>query len=666
MMVAPWLIAPVSAIVSILIGLYLFNYVNNKDAGTDRMKEIAGWIQEGSRSFLKTEYRYLGVFAGVMAVLLTLALGVKIGVTFIFGTVLSALAGVIGMEIAVKANVRTANAAKEGGLREAFPIAFRGGAVMGLMVVGLALLGISIIYWLTKDPEIVLGMSIGASTLTLFMKAGGGIFTKTADIAADLVGKVELDIPEDDPRNPAVIADNVGDNVGDCAGSGADLFDSYVAAIMAAMILGGASQIPYLVTVPLVFAGLGIFASIIGIALVRVGKDDNPGKSLNMGTYVTSLSFAVLTYLITYFLNYDVKIWYCNIAGLLAGIVIGMTSDYYTSIERPPAKLTAESAQTGAAVTILTGFSYGLISCFPALLGIGVGSAIAFTIYGVYGVGIAAVGMLSIAGIIIAGDAYGPIGDNARGIAEMAHLGDRVLDLTDEIDAAGNTTKAITKGFAIGAAGLTAIALLASYQQIVQDLIQQTISFDLMDPLVMMGVFIGMSIPIIFSAMIILGVSKNAYRMIEEVRRQFKEIPGLMEGTANPDYATCISMATKGALQELFPLILFSILATLVLGFIGGIRAIAGYLSGAIFSGFFLAILMANSGGLWDNAKKYIESGNYGGKGSDAHKAAVIGDTVGDPFKDTAGPSLNTLVTVISQIASLFAPLFIMYALLGV
>jgi K(+)-stimulated pyrophosphate-energized sodium pump len=416
----------------------------------------------------------------------------------------------------------------------------------------------------------------------------------------------------------------------------------------------------------LVYAGLGIIASIIGVAIVRVGKDDNPGKSLNMGTYVTSISFAVLTYLITYLLNYDVKIWYCNIVGLLSGIVIGMASDYYTSIERSPAKLTAEASQTGAAINILTGFSYGLISCFPAFLGIGVGTAIAFSIYGVYGVGIAAVGMLSIAGIIIAGDAYGPIGDNARGIAEMAKLGERVLDLTDEIDAAGNTTKAITKGFAIGAAGLTAIALLASYQQIVQDLLQQTIIFDLMDPFVMMGVFIGMSVPVIFSAMIILGVSKNAYRMIEEVRRQFEEIPGLMEGTANPEYDTCISMATRGALQELFPLILFSILTTLVVGFVAGIRAIAGYLSGAIFSGFFLAILMANAGGLWDNAKKYVESGYFGGKGSEAHKAAVIGDTVGDPFKDTAGPSLNTLVTVISQIASLFAPLFILYALFGI
>jgi len=665
-MVEVWLIAPAASVLSILIGFFLFSYVNSKDAGTDRMKEIAGWIQEGSRAFLKTEYTYLGIFVAVMAILLSVALGIKIGATFLFGTILSALAGIIGMEIAVKANVRTANAAKNGGLRKAFPIAFRGGAVMGLMVVGLALLGISIIYYLTKDPEIVLGMSIGASTLTLFMKAGGGIFTKTADIAADLVGKVELDIPEDDPRNPAVIADNVGDNVGDCAGSGADLFDSYVAAIMAAMILGGANQIVYLETVPLVFAALGIIASIIGVATVRVGKNDNPGKSLNMGTYVTSVSFAVLTYLASYLLNYDIKIWYCNIVGLLVGIVIGMTSDFYTSIERNPALKTAESAQTGAAINILTGFSYGLISCFPAFLGIGIGSAIAFFIYGIYGVGIAAVGMLSVAGIIIAGDAYGPIGDNARGIAEMANLGEEVLNITDEIDAAGNTTKAITKGFAIGAAGLTAIALLASYQQIVQDLTQQKIGFDLMDPLVMMGVFIGMSIPVIFSAMIMLGVSKNAYRMIEEIRRQFDEIPGLLAGTAKPDYQKCISMATKGALQELFPLIILSILTTLIVGFVAGIRAIAGYLSGAIFSGFFLAILMANAGGLWDNAKKYIESGNFGGKGSEAHKAAVIGDTVGDPFKDTAGPSLNTLVTVISQIASLFAPLFIAYALLGI
>ena len=664
-MVDAWLIAPASSMISILIGLFLFKYVNDKDAGTERMKQIAGLIQEGSRSFLKTEYTYLGVFVVVMGVILSAALGLKIGVTYVFGTILSGLAGIIGMEIAVKANVRTANAAKNGGLSEAFPIAFRGGAVMGLMVVGLALFGVSLIYWLTKDPEIVLGMSIGASTLTLFMKAGGGIYTKTADIAADLVGKVELSIPEDDPRNPAVIADNVGDNVGDCAGSGADLFDSYVAAIMAAMILGGTLPIQYLEAVPLVYAGLGILASILGVAIVRVEKGGDPGKALNMGTYVTTIAFAVLTYGATTMLGYDMKIWYCNITGLAVGTVIGMTSDYYTSINRAPAKKTAESSQTGAAINILTGFSYGLISCFPAFLGIGIGSAVAYTIYGVYGVGIAAVGMLSIAGIIIAGDAYGPIGDNSKGIAEMSELGEEVVAITDEIDAAGNTTKAITKGFAIGAAGLTALALLASYQEIVKRLVGTSVVFDLMDPLVMMGVFIGMSVPVIFSAMIILAVSKNAYRMIEEIRRQFREIPGLMEGTGTPEYGKCINIATKGALTELLPLIVFSIMATLIVGFVAGIKALAGYLSGAMFSGFFLAILMANAGGLWDNAKKYVESGYFGGKGSEAHKAAVIGDTVGDPFKDTAGPSLNTLVTVISQIASLFAPLFIAYALLG-
>lgn len=643
----------------------MFNYINKKDAGTARMKEIAGWIQEGSRSFLKTEYKYLGIFVAVMSLLLSIFLGVKVGLTYVFGTLCSGLAGVIGMEIAVKANVRTANAAKNGGLSAAFPIAFRGGAVMGLMVVGLALFGISVIYWLTGDPEAVLGMSIGASTLTLFMKAGGGIYTKTADIAADLVGKVELSIPEDDPRNPAVIADNVGDNVGDCAGSGADLFDSYVAAIMAAMIIGSSYEIQYLKTAPLVFAGLGIIASIIGIASVRVGKGGDPGKSLNLGTYLTCVLFIILTYGASSLLGYDIRIWQATVAGLVAGIIIGMTSDYYTSINRAPAIKTAESAQTGAAINILTGFSYGLMSCFPALLGIGIGSAVAFSLYGVYGVGIAAVGMLSIAGIIIAGDAYGPIGDNAKGIAEMSKLGDEVVDITDEIDAAGNTSKAITKGFAIGAAGLTALALLASFQEIVKSLTMTTISFDLMDPLVMMGVFIGMSVPVVFSAMIILGVSKNAFRMIEEIRRQFREIPGLMDGTGQPDYDACISIATMGALKELIPLIVFSISTTLILGFVAGIKALAGYLSGAIFSGFFLAILMANAGGLWDNAKKYVESGFFGGKGSEAHKAAVIGDTVGDPFKDTAGPSLNTLVTVISQIASLFAPLIVAYALIG-
>jgi K(+)-stimulated pyrophosphate-energized sodium pump len=402
----------------------------------------------------------------------------------------------------------------------------------------------------------------------------------------------------------------------------------------------------------------------VGLVVVRVGKGGDPGKALHLGTYVTCILFTILTYGAALILNYDIRIWGSTIVGLAVGILIGMTSDYYTSINRSPAIKTAEAAQTGAAINILTGFSYGLISVFPALLGIALGSAIAFQLYGVYGVGMSAVGMLSIAGTIIAGDAYGPIGDNAKGIAEMSNLGDEVVGITDEIDAAGNTTKAITKGFAIGAAGLTALALLASYQEIVKSLTNRTISFDLMNPLVMMGVFIGMAVPIVFSAMIILGVSKNAYRMIEEIRRQFREIPGIMEGTGKPDYAACVNIATKGALRELLPLILFSITTTIILGFIAGIQSLAGYLSGAIFSGFFLAILMANAGGLWDNAKKYVEAGFFGGKGSDTHKAAVIGDTIGDPFKDTAGPSLNTLVTVISQIASLLAPLIITYAII--
>lgn len=670
-----WLIAPISAVISILVALYLYYYVKKQDVGTKRMQEISDAIKEGANAFLKREYTTLAIFVVVVAVLLGIFVPASIWVTetkiknislalaYVFGSFSSALAGYFGMDVALKANVRTANAARKG-LNKAFPISFRGGAVMGLSVVGLALLGVSIVYGLTGDPEIVLGYSIGASTLTLFAKAGGGIYTKTADVSADLVGKVELSIPEDDPRNPAVIADNVGDNVGDVAGMGADLFDSYVACIMAAMILG--SSLGSLQTnMPLVFAGLGVIASVLGVTVVRVGRRGDPGKALNLGTYITCFIFGGLTLATTVYLELGYEIWAATAVGLIAGVVIGITSDYYTSINRPPARTTAESAKTGAAINILTGFSYGLISVFPPLLGIAIASALAYYLAGVYGVGMSALGMLSIVGTIVAGDAYGPIGDNAKGIAEQSGLGKEVIKITDKLDAAGNTTKAISKGFAIGAAGLTALALLATYQQIVKDLAGELIGFNLMDPLVMLGVLIGITVPCLFSALCMLAVSKNSSVMIEEIRRQFREIPGLREGKegVKPDYASCVDIATKAALKALFPLILMSIMITLAVGFICGIRALAGYLAGSIFSGFMLAILMANSGGMWDNAKKYIEDGQFGGKGSDAHKAAVIGDTVGDPFKDTAGPSLNTLVTVISQIASLFAPLIIAYAL---
>ena len=665
-----WTIAPLAALASIAVAAYIFSYVNKQDSGTAKMREIAEAIQEGANAFLKREYLYLAVFVAVVATALAIFLpnGPVMGVAYVFGSICSGLAGYFGMAVALKANVRSAHASKEG-LNKAFPIAFRGGAVMGLSVVGMALLGISVIYYFTRDPGIVLGFSFGASAMALFAKAGGGIYTKTADVSADLVGKVEIGIPEDDPRNPAVIADNVGDNVGDVAGMGADLFDSYVASIVAVMILG---QGLIETTLPLIFAGLGIIASILGVGLVRVGKKGNPGKALNLGTYVTCVLFAVLTFLVTYYLEFNFGIWGATVVGLLAGVIIGITTDYFTSIDRAPAIKTAEASQTGAAINIITGFSYGLISMFPPLLGIGVASAgafflaEAFGVSGVYGVGMSAVGMLSIVGMIVAGDAYGPIVDNAKGIAEQAGLEEEVIDVADRLDAAGNTAKAITKGFAIGAAGLTVLALLAAYQETVQNLTGQTIGFDLMNPLVLTGALIGIAMPPLFSAMVMLGVGKNAFRMIEEIRRQFREIPGLREGKEGviPEYATCVDIATKGALKELMLPSVLSIVVTLAIGLVGGIEALGGYLGGNIFSGLIFALLMANAGGLWDNAKKYIEAGAFGGKGSEPHKAAVVGDTVGDPFKDTAGPSLNTMITVMSLVASVFAPLIAVYALL--
>ena len=674
-MMIDWTIAPITASVSILVAIYLYFYVNKQSSGTDKMKEIAGAIQEGARAFLKVEFKYLAAFVAVVAAVLAIFLDPIMAVAYVFGSICSALSGYLGMAVALKANVKSAFAAKQG-LNKAFPIAFRGGAVMGLAVVGLALLGLSAVYALTGDPKIVLGFSFGASAVALFAKVGGGIYTKTADIGADLVGKVEMNIPEDDPRNPGVIADNVGDNVGDVAGMGADLFDSYVASIMAVMILGfipGLTSFDnILVNAPLIFAGLGIVASILGVAIVRVGKKGNPGKALNMGTYLTCIIFGALTLAVTYYLDINFGIWGAAVIGLGAGVVIGITTDYFTSIDKTPVIKTAEASQTGAAVNIITGFSYGLLSIFPPLLGIALASFGAYTVAeaygvsGVYGIGMAAVGMLSIVGMIVAGDAYGPIVDNAGGIAEQAGLEEEVLDITAKLDAAGNTSKAITKGFAIGAAGLTVIALLAAFQEIVQTETGQIITFNLMDPLVLTGALIGLAIPAVFSALVMLSVGKNAFRMIEEIRRQFRDIPGLKEGKegVKPDYKACVDIATKGALKEMLLPSVLSIAVTLAVGFIGGIQALGGYLAGSIFSGLIFALFMSNAGGLWDNAKKYIEAGAFGGKGSDPHKAAVVGDTVGDPFKDTAGPSLNTMITVMALVASVFAETIVLYALL--
>lgn len=705
-MFEPWLIAPIASIISILAGLYFYYYIDKQDSGTAKMKEIAEAIKEGSRAFLKKEYTILAIFVIVVGTLLGIVLpepiwtsatpieNISLSLAYLFGASFSALAGYVGLDIATKANTKAAYAAKKG-LNKAFPIGFRGGAVMGLTVVGFSLMGISIVYFLTGDAKIVLGFSFGASALALFAKAGGGIFTKTADISADLVGKIELGIPEDDPRNPAVIADNVGDNVGDVAGMGADLADSYIASIVAVMLLGTAIS-PLgettLIQIPLVFSGLGIFASIIGAFTLRIGENGNPGKALNLGTYVTCILFSVFTFAASYYLGFPLELWGAAIVGLSAGIIIGTTSDYFTSEGKTPLIKTAEASKTGAATNIITGFSYGLESVFPPLLGIGVAAVIAYYLcnplgqgYAVYGIGMAAIGMLSIVGLIISSDAYGPIVDNARGIAEQAGLGDEVIRITDELDAAGNTAKAITKGFAIGAAGLTVIALLATFQAEValalEDLIanglitlasgetvESLVALSLLEPKVLLGTFIGIAMPALFSAMLMLGVGRNAERMIKEVRRQFKEIPGLKEGKegVKPDYVRCVDIATTGALRELLPASTVTIGVTLAVGFIGGFQTLGGFLAGSIFSGLLLALLMSNAGGLWDNAKKYIETGVHGGKGSDAHKAAVVGDMVGDPFKDTAGPSINTMITVMSLVASLFAALIVQYNLFGI
>jgi K(+)-stimulated pyrophosphate-energized sodium pump len=678
------MIAPAVAILSISTGLYILRWVKSQDPGSERTRFIGGAIKVGSNAFLKRMYGTLSIFVGLMAVVLFIFLphpiwltstpmnNITLAVSYIFGSICSGLAGYVGMDVATDSNMRSATAAAKHGISKAFQIAYRGGAVMGLAVVGLALFGVSIVYFLTGDPTYIVGFSFGASAMALFAKAGGGIFTKTADIAADLVGKVEMGLEEDDPRNPAVIADNVGDNVGDCAGMGADLFDSYVASLMAVMILG-VTLGGYHVELPLVFAGIGVITSIIGVFLVNVKEGQEPGPILNNGTYLATAIYLTLSGIATYLLGYEWKIWGAAAVGLIVGVIIGMTTDFFTSGDKGPTQKTAEASQTGPAITIITGFSYGLLSVLPPLVGIGLGSYLAYTLaesigpgYGFYGIGIAAFGMLSIVGMVIASDSFGPIGDNAKGIAEMSGLGEKSVEILDKLDAAGNTSKAITKGFAIGAAGLTVISILAAFKEQADAQLGSHLTFDLMNPVVMAGAFIGVAMPPVFSALLMLGVGKNAQRMIDEVRRQFREIKGLREAVpgVNPDYAKCVDIATVGALQELLPATLIVIITTLAVGLIFGVQGLGGYLAGTIFSGLVFALLMSNAGGLWDNAKKFIEAGNLGGKHSEAHKAAVIGDTVGDPFKDTAGPSLNTMITVIGLVANIFLPLFLLYALI--
>ena len=683
-----------SVVIALAFAVYLHLWVKRQPVENRTIREVSALIKAGANTFMRKEYRILAIFAGVAAVLLFIFLpnpiwsqefeavkNLQMVIAYVAGTVLSAIAGKMGIIVATSSNGRSAEAAQKG-IEPAFLIGFRGGAVMGLAVVGISLFGVAGVLMLFGDTTISLGFSFGASSLALFAKAGGGIFTKTADVSADLTGKVELGIPEDDPRNPAVIADNVGDNVGDVAGMGADLFDSNVAAMTSALVLATSLQAAgsQFADVAMVFmyAALGLISSIIGIATARIGKGGTPTKALNSSTYVTSGVFVVLTALATLiFRGFSWRIWGASTVGLVVGVIIGLTTDYFTDDSKPIVKKVAHASRSGSAFTVLSGVSYGFISALPAMIGIAVSALAAYKIcepvgtqYALFGIAMAAVGMLSIVGMIISNDAYGPIVDNARGLAEMGGLGEETIRIADELDSAGNTVKAVTKGFAIGAAGLTVISLLGAYmseanvalEALGRDLIT---GFDIMNPVVFFGLLIGAAIPAVFSAMLILGVDKNAQRMVSEIHRQFREIRGLREGKpgVKPEYDRCIDIATSGALRELIPAGLMAIIATLLVGFIGGPLAIGGFLMGNIVSGLLLSLFMSNAGGLWDNSKKYVEAGNEGGKGSEAHKAAVVGDTVGDPFKDTAGPSINTQITVVSLVASLMSALFAAFSI---
>ena len=652
-------LAPALAVVALLFAFYKIAFVSKQDAGTERMKEIAAAINDGAKAFLFAEYKILAIFVVVLFIAIGLGLGSWItALCFLFGALFSILAGYIGMNVATKANVRTANAARTSGMNKALSIAFSGGSVMGMCVVGLGLLGASVLFLIFEDTNVLFGFSLGASSIALFARVGGGIYTKAADVGADLVGKVEAGIPEDDPRNPAVIADNVGDNVGDVAGMGADLFESYVGAIISAMTLGAVVVAKFgdlSVIFPLVIAACGILASVIATFFVRGKEGSNPHKALKMGSYVSALLVVIAAITLSKVMLGSYGPAIAIVAGLVVGLVIGIVTEVYTSGDYKFVKKIAQQSETGSATTIISGTAVGMMSTWVPVILICVGIFLAYKFAGLYGIALAAVGMLSTTGITVAVDAYGPIADNAGGIAEMSGLDHSVREITDKLDAVGNTTAAMGKGFAIGSAALTALALFVSFTQATGLTADQVA---LTSPTVVIGLLIGGMLPFVFSAMTMDSVSKAAYSMIEEVRRQFHEIPGIMEGKAKPDYKTCVAISTTAALKEMLVPGIMAVVAPLAVGLILGSTALAGLLAGSLVSGVMMAMFMSNAGGAWDNAKKYIEEGHHGGKGSDAHKAAVVGDTVGDPFKDTSGPSINILIKLMTVVSTVFAAIF--------
>lgn len=653
--------APIVGILGLLFALYKAKGIEKVEPGNERMREISQYIADGAMAFLKRQYKSLAIFVILLFVILIFApgQGFKTAISFLVGAGFSVAAGYVGMKVATKANVRTANAAMESGMTKALNIAFSGGAVMGITVVGLGILGVSALYIIFKDVNIVTGFSLGASSIALFARVGGGIYTKAADVGADLVGKVEAGIPEDDPRNPAVIADNVGDNVGDVAGMGADLFESYVGAIISALTLGTIAHGKAGVQYAIALSSVGVVASILGVYFVRGDKD--PQKSLNNGTLASSVITVIAGFFLSNIIIGSYKPFIAMLSGLVVGLIISRMTEYYTSGNYSPVKKVAKESETGTATNIIGGLSVGMMSTTGPMVIIAIGIMIAYflgggssnSVEGLYGIAMAAVGMLSTAGMTIAVDAYGPIADNAGGIAEMCDLPPEVREITDKLDAVGNTTAAIGKGFAIGSAALTALGLFASYTQAVG-----LESINMSSPTVIAGAFIGGMLPFLFSALTMDAVGKAANKMIEEVRRQFREIPGIMEGTTTPDYANCVDISTQAALKEMIVPGLLAVVVPVLVGVLLGAEALGGLISGALITGVLMAIFMSNAGGAWDNAKKYIEDGHHGGKGSEAHKAAVNGDTVGDPFKDTSGPSLNILIKLMTIVALVFAEMF--------